>query len=63
MTGAGSFITPPAIDMLTLARVNEAGAESIRDLCAQLANLEQKLKHVQGVVDVATSKCKLAAER
>ena len=62
-TGASSSSTPPAVDMLTLARVNEAGAESIRALRAQLANLEQRLKHVQGVADVATSKCKLAAER
>ena len=61
-TGAGSSSTPPAVDMLVLARVNKAGAESIRALHAQLANLEQRLKHVQGVVDVATSKCKLAAE-
>ena len=43
--------------------MNEAGAESIRALRAQLANLEQRLKQVQEVADVATSKCKVAAER
>ena len=62
-TGVGSSSTLPALDILALARVNEAGAESIRALRAQLANLEQRLKQVQGVADVATSKCKLAAER
>ena len=62
-TDVDSSSTLPAVDMLALARVNEAGAESIRALRAQLANLEQRLKHVQGIADVATSKCKLAAER
>ena len=62
-TNAGSSIAPPAVDMLNLARVNEAGAESIRSLRAQLANLEQRLKHVQGVTVVATLKCKLVAGR
>ena len=62
-TGVDSSSTLPAIDMLALARVNEAGAENIRALGAQVANLEQKLRQVQGVADIATSKCKLAAER
>ena len=61
--GLGALTAPPAVDMLALARVNEARVESIRVIRAQLASLEQKLKHVQGVSDVATSKCKLSAER
>ena len=60
---SGSSSIPPTIDMLSLAKVNEAGAESIRVLRAQLASLQKNLKHVQGVADIATSKCKLAAER
>lgn len=62
-TGVYSSSTLPAVDMLALARVNEAGAENIRDLRAQVASFEQKLKQVQGFADIATSKCKLAAER
>ena len=62
-TGAGSSSTPPAVDMLAFARVNEVGAETIRALRAQVANLEQKLKQTQCVSDIAASKCKLAAER
>lgn len=46
-----------------LARVNETGAKTISFLRAQLASLEQKVKHVQGVADIAASKRKLAAER
>ena len=55
-TDAGSSSVPPSVDMSALARVNEAGAKTINFLRAQLAGLEQKLKHVQGVADVATSK-------
>ena len=62
-TGADSSSTLPAVDMLVLSRVNEAGAETVRALRAQVANLEQKLRQVQGAADIATSKCKLAAER
>ena len=62
-TDAGSSSAPPTVDMSALARVNEAGAKTINYLRTQLAGLEQKLKHVQGVADVAASKRKLAAER
>ena len=62
-TDAGSSSAPPTVDMSALARVNEAGAKTINYLRTQLASLEQKLKHVQGVADVAVSKRKLAAER
>ena len=62
-TGVDSSNTLPAIDILALAIVNEAEAESIRALRAQLANLKQRLKQVQGAADVATSKCKLVDER
>ena len=49
--------------MSALTRVHEAGAGTITHLRAQLADLEQKLKRVQGIADVATSKQKLATER
>ena len=62
-TDAGSSSVPPTVDMSALARVNEAGAKTISYLHAQLADLEQKLKHVQGVANMATSKRKLATER
>ena len=61
-TDAGPSGVPPTVDMSILARVNEAGAKTISFLRAQLASLEQKVKHVQGVADIATSKRKLAAE-
>ena len=53
---AGSLDAPPTVDMSALARVNEAGARTINCLRAQLVDLEQKLKRVQGIADVATSK-------
>ena len=59
-TDARSSSAPPVVDMSALARVNEAGAKTINYLHA---DLEQKLKRVQGIVDVATSKQKLATER
>ena len=62
-TDAGSSSAPPTIDMSTLARVNEAGAKTITYLRSQLSNLQQKLKQVQGLADVAVSKQRLAAER
>jgi hypothetical protein len=49
--------------MSSLARVNEAGAKTLGFLCSQLANLKQRLKHVQGVADVAASKQKIATKR
>ena len=61
-TDASSSITPPPVDISALTRVNEAGAKTIAFLRTQHASLEQKLKSVQGVADVAASKCKLAAE-
>ena len=61
-TDAGSSDAPPTVDMLALAKVNEAGAKTIGYLRAHLADLEQKLKRVQGIADVATSKRKLASE-
>ena len=60
---AGSSSVPPPVDMSALARVNEAGVRKIAFLRSQLAGLEQKLKHVQGIADVAASKRKLATER
>ena len=61
-TDAGSSSAPPPVDMSALTRVNEAGAKTIAYLRTQLAGLEQKLKTVQGIADVAASKRKLAAE-
>ena len=55
-TDAGPLGVPPTVDMSALARINEAGAKTISYLRSQLASLEQKLKYVQGVVDVAVSK-------
>ena len=49
--------------MLALAKVNEAWAKTISYLRAHLADLEKKLKRVQGIADVATSKQKLATEQ
>ena len=63
LTDAGPSVVPPTVDMSALARVNEAGAKTISFLRVQLAGLEQKLKNVQGVADVAVSKRKLASER
>ena len=48
--------------MSALAKLNEVGAKTIGFLRAQLSSLEQRLKHVQGVADVAASKRKLTAE-
>ena len=62
-TEAGSSSVPPPVDMSALAIVNEAGAKTISFLRSQLAGLEQKLKHVQGIADVAESKQKLATQR
>ena len=62
-SGAGPLSDPPIVDMSALAKVNEAGARTIAYLRSQLSNLQQKLKQVQGVADVAASKQKLAAER
>ena len=55
-TETGSSTVPPPVDMSALAKVNEAGAKTIAFLRSQLAGLEQKLKCVQGVADVAVSK-------
>ena len=60
-TDAGSSSVPPPVDMLALARVNETGAKTIAFLRSQLAGLEQKLKHLQGVADMAASKQNIAA--
>ena len=62
-TDAGSSSAPPTVDMSALARVNEAGVKTINYLRSQLASLKQRLKHVQGVADVAASKRKLASEQ
>jgi len=62
-TDAGPSCVHPTVDMSALARINEAGAKTISYLRTQLDGLEQKLKHVQGIADVAVSKRKLAAER
>ena len=62
-TDAGSSSAPPAVDMSALARVNEDGARTITYLRAHLADLEQKLKRVQDIADVATSKQKLVTEQ
>ena len=62
-TDAGPSGVPLTVDMSLLARVNEAGAKMINYLCSQLANIEQRLKQVQGVADVAASKRKLATDR
>ena len=63
LTNAGPSVVPLTIDMSALARVNEVGAKTINYLRTQLASLEQKLKHVQGVTNMAVSKRKLATER
>ena len=60
---AGPSSDPPIVDMSILAKVDEASARTIAYLRSQLSNLQQKLKHVQGVADVAASKQKLTAER
>ena len=62
-TDAGSSSVPPTVDMSALAKINEAGVKTISFLRAQLAGLEQKLKHVQGIAVVAASKEKRAAQR
>ena len=62
-TDAGPSGVPPTVDMSVLARLNEAGAKTMSCLHAQLSSLGQKVKHVQGVADIAVSKQKLAAER
>ena len=56
LTDAGPSGVPPTVDMSVLARVNEAGAKTISFLRAQLASLEQKVKHVQGVSDIAADR-------
>ena len=60
---AGPSSDPSIVDMSALAKVNEAGARTFAYLRSQLSNLQQKLKQVQGVADIAASKQKLAAER
>lgn len=62
-TETGPSSVSPIVDMSALAKVNEAGAKTITYLRSQLSNLQQKLKQVQGLADVAASKQKLAAER
>ena len=62
-TDARSSDAPPTVDMLALAKVNKARVKTISYLRTHLADLEQKLKRVQGIADVATSNKKLATER
>ena len=62
-TDVASLASAPTVDMSAFARINKAGADTINSLRAKVANLEQRLKHVQGLADIASSKSKLAAER
>ena len=62
-TDAAPSAPASTVDMSAFARINKAGADSINSLRAKVANLEQKLKHVQGLADIASSKSRLAAER
>ena len=63
LTDVASLASAPTVDMSAFARINKAGADTINSLRAKVANLEQRLKHVQGLADIASSKSKLAAER
>ena len=60
-------VTPLAsastVDMIAFARINKTSADTINSLRVKIANLEQKLKHVQGLADIALSKSRLAAQR
>ena len=62
-TEVAPLASAPTVDMSAFARINKAGADTINSLRAKVANLEQKLKHVQGLADIALSKSRLAAER
>ena len=63
MTDVAPLASAPTVDMSAFARVNKAGADTINSLRVKIANLEQKLRHVQGLADIASSKSRLAAER
>ena len=62
-TDVASSAPASTVDMSAFARINKAGADTINSLRTNVANLEQRLKHVQGLADIASSKSKLAAER
>ena len=62
-TDAAPSAPASTVDMSAFARINKAGADTINSLRAKVANLEQKLKQVQGLADIASSKSRLAAER
>lgn len=62
-TDTGPSSVSPIVDMSALTKVNEAGTKTITYLRSQISNLQQRLKQVQGLADVAVSKQRLAAER
>ena len=43
------------VDMSAFARINKAGADTINSLRTKVANLEQRLNHVQGLADMASA--------
>ena len=62
-TDVAPSVATSTVDMSAFARINKVGADTINSLCSKVATLEQRLKHVQGLADIASSKSKLAAER
>ena len=57
-TDAAPSAPASTVDMSAFAKINKAGADTINSLRTKIANLEQRLKHVQGLADIASSKSK-----